>query len=264
MKFVPKELKETADISRGRNTWKSFLKNALGVVLAFVALYLVLGVLASLAASTVPDKWEAKLFSWKMEDEAQGGEELERSRALFKKLVESGTLRPLSYRLILLDIPQPNAFAMPGGLVGVTSGLLDEVTSETGMAMVLAHELGHHQGRHCLKRLGRTILFQVAIAVIFGESGGSGAQAALSIAESGYSRRQEKEADEFGLKLAHKTLGLSDGCLEFFEKIHAKYESDTARWSAFFASHPYTLDRIEYLRALQRQLSEVPADPEAD
>jgi len=264
MKFVPKELKETADISRGRNTWQSFLKNALGVVLAFVALYLVLGVLASLAARTIPDEWEAKLFSWQMEDEAQGGGGLARARSLFKTLVGSGGLRPLSYRLILLDIPQPNAFAMPGGLVGVTSGLLDEVTTETGLAMVLAHELGHHQGRHCLRRLGRSILFQVAISVLFGKSGGSGAQAALSIAESGYSRRQERAADEFGLKLVHKTFGHSDGGLEFFEKIHEKYESDMARWSAFFASHPYTPDRIEYLRTLKKQLADAPAPPGAE
>ena len=70
-------------------------------------------------------------------DSNQDHPELERAQALFERLIHQPGLRPLPYKFFLLNMSQPNAVAMPGGAVGVTSALLRAVTSETGLALVL-------------------------------------------------------------------------------------------------------------------------------
>lgn len=255
MKFVPKQLKETADISRGATSWQTFLKNVLSVIVVLGVLYFLLGVAADFAATHIPDHWEARMFSAKFGESDHDLPEFRRAQALFERLVQQPGLRPLPYKFFLLHISQPNAVAIPGGAVGVSPALLKTVTSETGLAFVLGHELGHHQGRHSLKRLGRGLLLQGVVAILFGESGTSVLQASLHLAESSYSRQQEREADEFGLRLVYRAFGHTKGCLEFFEEIQKEHESGTPRWSALLASHPYTPDRIAYLRELQESLS---------
>jgi predicted Zn-dependent protease len=149
---------------------------------------------------------------------------------------------------------EPNAYAIPGGGVGVTRGLLKNVESETGLAMVLGYELGHHQGRHPLKRIGHTLVFTVAEVVLFGADSSSVVEASLTMAELGYSRRQEREADAFGLNPVHEVYGHTDGSLEFFEKIQGELGTGDVRWTAFVRNHPLTSNRMENMRQLHARL----------
>jgi predicted Zn-dependent protease len=151
-------------------------------------------------------------------------------------------------------MPEPNAVAVPGGGVGVTQGLLDRVQTETGLAMVLAHELGHHQHRHALKRIGRGLIFTIALGLILGGDVASVAQIGLDVAETSYSRGQETESDEFGLRRLFQTYGTTEGCLEFFEMMQKEFETDSQRWMAFFSTHPLTSERIAHLRELAGEL----------
>ena len=254
MKFVPKELEETADISRGGVTKRKFFRNLSGVILAFGLLYLILGLIAKLIAARIPESWEAKLFKNKIKYDKTNSKAFHKAQVIFDHLLQNPELRPLPYQLILLELSVPNAIAIPGGYVGVTSKLLEEITSEGGLAMVLGHELGHHQKRHGLERLGRQLLLVAVPSLLFGNSLNNFVTNTLQLAELRYSREQEREADEFGLKLVHKTLGHTQGCLDFFELVQKDYESGSKRWQALFATHPYTTTRIEHLRALQESL----------
>ena len=253
MKFVPKEIKDTADISRGKRTWKGFFKNLLSVLIVLGLIYVLLGFVADIIASNIPEEWEAKLTMWEI-PESDGGEKFQRAKLIFEKLTQNSNLRPLPYKLFLLDMDVPNAVAVPGGSVGITRGLLKLVESEIGLATVLGHELGHHQKRHCLKKLGRTLIFKATMLVLFGKDGSSVMDVSLGLAESSHSRDQEREADDFGLRLVFKAYGNTDGCLEFFEMIQQQYELDTSPWHELMASHPPTEDRIDYLRELQGTL----------
>lgn len=255
MKFVPKELRETADISRGSMSWRSYLKRAVSVGVILTVLYFLLGLAADLLASYIPDQWETYLFSSRLEPEKEKTPDLRRAETVFRRLLQNPGLRSLPYQLSVLDLSLPNAVAVPGGGVQVSAALLESINTETGLAMVLAHELGHQQGRHNLKRLGRGLIYGVAVALLFGDARSSPLGVSLAAAESTYSRKQEREADEFGLKLVYETYGHTREALEFFETIHREYESDTSRWSSFLASHPYTPDRIAYLRELQKSLA---------
>ena len=254
MKFVPKELRETADTSRGQSDWRSFLKNSLAVAAFFVCLYILLGLAADLIASHISEQLEARLFSIKAGIEESESPEFKRTQRLFGRLLQQPDLRPLPYRLFLFPADHPNAVAVVGGSVGVSPALLQSVSGDMGLAMVLGHELGHHQLRHCVKRLGRALLYRGAMALLFGAQRLSVIDAALYASETRYSRRQEREADEFGLKLVHQTYGHTREALEFFEMILREHESGNTRWSTFLASHPHTLSRLNYLRKLQRSL----------
>jgi Zn-dependent protease with chaperone function len=256
MKFIPKELNETKDISKGDTSRKTFLKNVLSVVITLVLIYILLGIIADIAAATIPYEWESKMFSMPFEQATANTDSFQRAQKIFNRLVAHDGLRKLPYSLFYLDMKMPNAFATPGGRVGVTRGLLEDVTSDIGLAMVLGHELGHHQNRDCLKRLGRGILLGIAKRIFVPDEANSLVGSGLMFAQASYSRKQEKKADLFGLELVSSVYGHTDGALAFYRLIQTEYEKDRSKWTTFIASHPWTSDRIAYLEEYQRQLSE--------
>ena len=258
MKFVPKELDETADVSRGKRTVESWLGAAIKTAVGLLAAYIVIGLLADVIVYNISSETEANWFAEfgrvvgarRPKDDA----DFERAKRILEKLKSSADLRPLPYELALIDLAAPNAVAVPGGCIGVTRSLLQEVETEKGLAMVLAHEFGHHQHRHCLERLGRALLFGLALNFVVGDSNWI-IESAVAVAEAGWSRDQEREADEFGLRLVHQAYGDTEGCLEFFKLVREKYDERHAIFVGFFATHPLTEERLETLRELQRELN---------
>ncbi len=255
MKFVPKYLNETEDISRGDQSRATFIKNSLSVIITLAIIYLLSGVIADLATAFIPDRWEASVFSWKANSGKTESREQEQVDAIFEKLITDHTLRKLPYTLHIIPGDKPNAFALPGGTVLVSQGLVDNIKSEIGLAMILGHELGHHQHRHCLKRLGRGLLY----SLVLGFMGNTGQidilQKPVQLAELRYSRDQEIKADEFGLKLVYSVFHQTKGATEFFEFIVKNKENGDSRWLSFLQTHPYTPDRIERLRKLSLEIN---------
>jgi beta-barrel assembly-enhancing protease len=250
MKFVPKRLIETAEISRGKTTFAAFLRNSLLVVLFFATVYWLLGLTAFLLASKIPDRWEKNLAG---AAPFLGGEHerLAAAEEILGRLLEAEGLRDLEYRLYLVNFPGPNAMAFPGGGIGVTPDLLDLLENEAGLAFVLAHEIGHHQHRHILHRLGRGILFGVFSSLLGGD-GMAPVGGAIRVADLTFSRGQEHEADAEALRRVHQVYGNLDGALEFFEALEAK--DPEGDWVQYFSTHPLTRDRLVRLRALVEEL----------
>jgi predicted Zn-dependent protease len=210
--------------------------------------------MADFIAMTIPERWEARVFAGALSGEIEPTPEFERAQAIFDRLLEYEDLRPLPYRLFLIDLGGPNAVAVPGGSVGVTPELLDRVRTETGLAVVLGHELGHHQGRHSLKKMGRGLLLGTVRSLLFGGDVNRLIKVSLSVAESGHSRRHENEADDFGMRMVHDIYGHADDALEFFELILMQSDQDQSTWESFIASHPLTSERIDRLRDLRDRL----------
>lgn len=261
MKFVAKELKETGDVSRGQRSLRRQLRTLGAVVVGLALAYWALGALGELIADNVSDASEAKWFASarsacdRSEEAEQRRSALQRARQILAKLERVRPARELPYCVFLLDADVPNAVAMPGGAIGVTPQLLDGLRSEQALAMVLGHELGHHQHRHVLRRMGRRLVYQVAIAIAFGAADASQVvQAATGTAESAHGRKQEREADAWGLALVHAAYGNVDGALEFFEWINHDHRFETPRWAAWFATHPMTEERLADLRRQARSL----------
>ena len=259
MKFVLKRLHKTADISRGKTSFKGWVKHVVSGVVTIVVLYFGIGLVTDLVVTNISEETEVLLFSWTFRAMAVASddedEELDRAEAIFSKLIEKSDVRPLPYELFVMDLPDPNALALPGGGVGVTRGLLERVESETGLAMVLAHELGHHEGRHSLKRLGRTLAWNSLLGVALGGSVDlSPLELGVRLTESGYGRDQERDADRFAMRLVHEVYGHTEGTLEFFELVQSESGQDESEWLEFISTHPLTTDRISDLKELQEEL----------
>ena len=255
MKFVPKALPETGDLSRGLRRPGDRLKTMAGFFLILAIIYILLGFAAVGISHFIPDRWERKLavnFTFSENDESATGL-LEYPQKILDKLMADESLRDLDYALFILENPEPNAVAVPGGGIGLTPSLIELLEKERGMAFVLAHEIGHHESRHIIEGLSRGLLFSMAATLLFNYDGLSPAHLALEVAEKGYSRRKEREADEFALRLVHDKYGDISGALEFFDIIRNK--GHESAWGKYFSTHPLTDDRIDYLQTLGDDLT---------
>jgi len=253
MRFIPRPLNEAADNSRGgKEGWRSRLKGIFSAVIVLGAFYIALGFLADWSVRFVSEETEAAWFSWT--DEVLLEAALPPSPAvqsIFDKLILDSGLRPYPYRLVMMPDRTPNAFALPGGTIMVTAGLLDLVETEIGRAMVLGHELGHLQYRHGLKGLGRSLLLAGALSMVGFDSSSLLRQTPL-LAEMRHSRVQEEESDTFGLNLVYTKYGTTEGALEFFEDVnlleseaHAGLTNGMQSW---LQTHPLTEVRLTHLK----------------
>jgi Zn-dependent protease with chaperone function len=160
---------------------------------------------------------------------------------------------PHALRVAIIDDATPNAFAFPGGLVAVTTGLLAGVASDNELAFVLAHEIGHFRNRDHLRGLGRGLAFAVVIGV-FGIGGSSGAAelagAAGLLAAAGFSRDQESAADGFGLALVQAEYGHVGGATKFFERLPKPDNAIEREIEGYLSTHPLSAERIDAMTAL--------------
>jgi predicted Zn-dependent protease len=156
------------------------------------------------------------------------------------------------WQFTLFDNPEPNAFALPGGKVGVYTGLFKVAKNPDQLAAVLGHEIGHAIAHHGAERMSTDMLAQLgAAAVGVGTGNAAYAQLAAQAATLGitlpYSRTQESEADHIGLILMAKAgydPRQAINLWENFEKLGGQ------RPPEFLSTHPAEETRIERLKEL--------------
>lgn len=152
-------------------------------------------------------------------------------------------------RLEFRDLPGlgPNALALPGGTVVLTDALTSQFDEDV-VAAVLGHEMAHVMEKHALKRLYRSLGIYVMVALIAGETGPLLEDVLLEgnvLLSLSFSREQESEADQVGLRLADAAGYDPTGLKEFFEALAAEV-GDGGGW---FSTHPGNQDRIEEIDA---------------
>ncbi len=156
--------------------------------------------------------------------------------------------KPFSYRVYVAPGPA-NAFALPGGVILVTEGMLEILESEAELVSVLGHEMGHVELGHCFdgakfqmlnRKLGGETLGEVA-DVVYG-----------ALARSSFSKTQEKEADEYGFGVLTSRGYDPMGTADAFERLKAKVGLQDAKglnpFRDYFSSHPPLALRIENFR----------------
>lgn len=226
------------------------------VVTILALAYGLLGVLADMYAERVSSEQEVALFGSSLgpfpKIEAPSSEvetRFEKAKVLLGELVTADGLRFLPYRLQLIDFDEPNAFALPGGLIGLSPALFDWVKTKTGLAFVLAHELGHHHHRHVLKRIGRGLILILGGRLLAMLSGGGVSldnMAELTLAQ--YSQDQEYQADAYAIELL-RTLGFDlEQATEFLTR--ALESEGRGSGLGLWTSHPPTEARLLRLQRL--------------
>lgn len=160
----------------------------------------------------------------------------------------------VNYRFFVLDTPIVNAFALPGGYVYVTRGLLAMTNTEDELAAVLAHEIGHVTGKHGAERYSRGVLTTVGATVLStifeSKEVGQALNLGGSLYLSSYSRGQENEADALSIRYLQRA-GYNPGAMSDFletllaEKAYQKKTDPTYTEKVdFLATHPATEERI--------------------
>ena len=110
--------------------------------------------------------------------------------------------RDLQYSFKVLNSKEVNALAAPGGFIYVFKGLVDHMPSDEELAGVLSHEVGHVVKRHTVRQIEKSLLAQVLFGVLFGDRGVMLQNLAFNAIMSGYSRDDEREADQVGFNQA--------------------------------------------------------------
>lgn len=174
-----------------------------------------------------------------------------------QRIARTTEIQNFDYSFTILDTPSVNAFALPGGYVYVTRGLLALVSSEAELAGVLSHELAHVNARHGAQRLSRmkarerfceTLTCDADVPVL-GDLAMVGARLALE----GFSQEQEFEADKIGIRYLQRAGYDTGAMLSFLKKLKAQNELDDALAGTseaqaeptdYSGTHPLTEERI--------------------
>ncbi len=156
-----------------------------------------------------------------------------------------------NFRVLYVPESDVNALALPGSQIVVFRGLLEEVTSENELAMVLGHELGHFANRDHLRGLVRNLTVQVMLATFLGDGSAIQSLAASGvsvISQSQFSQQQERQADEFGLHLLNQLYGHVSGATDFFERLAEK--QGAVGQIDLLLSHPAPAKRVRHMQRL--------------
>lgn len=158
----------------------------------------------------------------------------------------------LPFTIKILDIEEPNAFALPGGYMFVNAGTILLADDESELAGVMAHEIGHVAACHAAREATRGTLASLAMIPVMIMTGGlagigvnEAANLAVPAAFSKFGRNFEAQADYLGIQYVYKTGYDPVGMINFFEKLEALEKKRPGFVSKLYGDHPQTPDRIE-------------------
>jgi predicted Zn-dependent protease len=166
---------------------------------------------------------------------------------------------PWTFRVV--DDPAVNAFALPGGFIYVTRGLLAHLTSEAELASVVGHEIGHVTARHTAAEMSKQQLFGLGLAVGSMASAqvakyAGAANQALGILYLKFSRDDESQADELGLRYLRRANYDPRQMPEVFRLLDRIDEADGGgRLPTWLATHPSPANRVA---AINGQIAALP------
>lgn len=178
---------------------------------------------------------------------------------LGNRLVQSAGLEKDSFTFFLVNDNTVNAFAVPGGYIGVHTGLLLTAKDEAGVASVLGHEIAHVTQQHIPRMISaqkQNLLPNLATILAGILLGGQATEAAIAIASARsidnqltYTRSFEREADRIGISILANSGYDTDAMADFFllmQQANTLYETNAPQ---FLLTHPITTDRIAEAKA---------------
>jgi predicted Zn-dependent protease len=248
-------------------------------------LLLLIGLAPGVLAEGLPDLGDASQASFSALEERRLGDEIMREvradktyyddaeatdyvRALGKRLALRGADSRQDFQFFLMQDRQINAFALPGGYVGINSGLILAAQAESEVASVLAHEIAHITQRHIARILDQQkhsavmSLAALAIAVLAARSNSDVSTAALALGQGAavqnmlnFTRDHEREADRVGLQILEGAGYDPRAMPVFFERLQRATRVYEGGAPSYLRTHPMTYERIA---DIQNRLERLP------
>ena len=188
--------------------------------------------------------------------------------AIGSRLASHAPETPGTFHFLAIEDSQVNAFAMPGGIVGIHTGLIGAARDEAELAAVIAHEIAHVTQRHIARMYarGRDINFATGLAILAGILAASIdpqlAQAAITGGlafgmqnQLDYTRSNEAEADRVGIQILVSTGFDPHAMADFFERMQELTRGAHDAVPEYLRTHPVTLGRISDARGRAAQMS---------
>ena len=173
--------------------------------------------------------------------------------------------KDVEYKFFVIDDPMINAFAVPGGYIYVSRGLMALASSEAELAAVIAHEIGHVTARHSAERVSQGFLVGLGAAAIGAVAGDPGFSRAAGLGSElyikSYSRSQEHEADSLGVRYSARAGYDPNAMAKFLKTLDAQTKLDGRlegrKQSSFnyFSTHPITSERVTRTTAQAKEFS---------
>lgn len=155
----------------------------------------------------------------------------------------AGTARPH-----IIDSDLPNAFALPGGHVSVTTGLMEKADGPDAILGVIGHELGHLHHGHSMERVMRYGLTSAVISMVVGDIGGGMLAVGVSqMIESGFSQAQERQADGFAIDALAAARVSPLALARLFDTMRREHPEADGHLAEWIGSHPTLSERIDTL-----------------
>lgn len=167
----------------------------------------------------------------------------------------------LPWSFAVVDDPTPNAFALPGGYIFITRGMLNLMTSEAELAAVLGHEIGHVTARHSVTAISRQQLAQLGLGIggilfpqtqPFGDALGAGLQ--LLFLKHG--RDAERQADDLGFGYALEHDYAVSEMADVFAALERAGDEQRSTLPVWLSTHPAPADRVKWV---DQRVSALPA-----
>ena len=173
---------------------------------------------------------------------------------LGQRLAASSERPDLPWTFRVIDDPTVNAFAVPGGFIYVTRGLMSHLTSEAQLAGVIGHEIGHVTARHSVNQLSKQQLAQIGLGIgmilsptlqQFGNVAGAG----LQVLFLKYSRDHENEADELGVRYMRRNNYEPTQLAEVMQMLErsGEVEGGSGKVPEWLSSHPAPPNRVAHI-----------------
>ena len=161
---------------------------------------------------------------------------------------------PPTVRVVVVNTLLVNAFALPGGIMVFTRGLLVQAESAEEIAGIAAHELGHIAHDHSTRALYRSFAVALLVGVLFGDLTGGTLAGGLAewLVNTGYSRDAERDADAFALaRLEAAGIG-ARGLADFFSRLKEREKDGDGPLARMLSTHPATDERLAHIRSAER------------
>jgi predicted Zn-dependent protease len=180
-----------------------------------------------------------------------------------QRLARSSHRPNLPWEFNVVNTGEINAYALPGGKISITRGLITKMNSEDELAAVLGHEIGHVTARHAVSQYSRSVLMGAGLAGLgaalsdteYGDLGATAAGVAGGLLMLSYSRDQERQSDELGYRYMTANRYNPKGMVRLFEIFQAEERNQNSSVAAFLSSHPLTEERINRARQLVTRTS---------
>lgn len=179
-----------------------------------------------------------------------------------------GDAQPQAFEFFALQDPSVNAFALPGGFIGINSGLVLVAQSESELASVMAHEIAHVTQKHIArlisgqKQSALISLAGLAVAILAARSNPEVGQAAVATVQAStiqsqldFTRDHEKEADRIGLNILVKAGFDPRAMPVFFERLQKAGRFQEGSAPSYLRTHPLTFERIADIQNRTQKLS---------